>query len=279
VGPTNQNVVGIDRAARNIVDLILGCSELANCAPGDYRAVVLGLAGAGGDPDRARLRSQIEIMLAEHGVTGLRLSIETDARIALEGAFAGGPGIVLIAGTGSVVLGKSTGGKMIRVGGWGRGLGDDGSGYHIGYEALRAVTREIDGMGSSGMLRELIASRKGLDGRQRIITAVYREKLEFSTLAPLVLEGAETGDPVCIQILEGAARFLAEQVFTIKKAMSVSNEVGLVFYGGLIDHETAYARILTEAIKQRCPDVHIRPAMHSAAHGAVLMALDRIKEN
>jgi glucosamine kinase len=149
VGPGNPNVVGIDGAAANLLDLVTGCCERAKLLPRDVGAVVFGLAGAGNAAVRARLTDALRSGATQRGWEHPKFTIETDARVALEGAFGGGPGVVIIAGTGSILIGKLSDGTVTSVGGWGRMLGDEGSGFHIGSEAIRAVTRDIDGRGAA----------------------------------------------------------------------------------------------------------------------------------
>ena len=272
-GPCNQLLIGADAAARNVVQLLTACCGNVGCPPAALHAVVLGLAGAGVGPDRDHLLRTLRALLAQSGLTALSISLDTDARIALEGAFEGKSGVVVIAGTGSVVLGKSSSGSLVRIGGWGRILGDEGSGYHVGREALRAVARDLDGMGSSGVLRSLLASREGLDTRDRILRVVYGQQLGLSSLAPLVLEGAESGDTVCRRILQEAANALADQVRAAVDSISSGETIGVVPLGGLVERGTPYSRVLEGAIQRHCPDVEIRKPLRTPVEGAVWMAL------
>ena len=161
VGPGNPNVAGVDAAARNLLELIGGCCEIARRSPQEIGAAVFGLAGVGSHEVRGSLDDALHLLAVPRGWSSLPMFLETDARIALEGAFGGGAGIVLIAGTGSNVIGKLPAGDVVSVGGWGRTLGDEGSGYAIGLDAARAVAREIDGRGNAPRLRALLADRFG----------------------------------------------------------------------------------------------------------------------
>ena len=278
VGATNPNVVGLETSAKNVSQLISLCCKDARCKPEDLGAIVLGLAGAGSDAERERLVYAVNAHLMKSGVQALRIGIETDVRIALEGAFGGGHGVVVIAGTGSNVLGKTSQGNVLGVGGWGRVLGDEGSGYYIGCEALKAVARDFDKRGDSGTLRHTLVSKYGWDTRERIIAAVYRENFAIPSLAPLVLEAAHNNDTVCLGILQNAATLLAEQVHAAVREIGIQESIGVVMCGGLIDHDTVYAALLGREVLRLCPHAEIRPAMYPPVHGAVLMALDRLKE-
>ena len=141
LGPGNPNVAGVDGAARTLLDLIAGCCDAARKSPQDIGAAVFGLAGVGSIPVRNKLYEAVRSMIAAKSWSPMNVTIDTDARIALEGAFGGGPGVVIIAGTGSNLIGKMPDGIVGSVGGWGRVLGDEGGGYYLGLETARAVAR------------------------------------------------------------------------------------------------------------------------------------------
>jgi glucosamine kinase len=284
VGATNPNVVGFDSAAQNIHKLILQCSADVGCSPAELRSVVLALAGAGQESTRKRLKEAVGGLFASDKTAAgssksLPIGVETDARAALEGAFDGGPGVVIIAGTGSIVIGKTQHGDILTVGGWGRTLGDEGSGYHIGREALRAVTLQYDRRGDATKLRDIFGERFQWKSREDIITAVYQEKFDLSKLAPVVMEVAADNDIVAQKLLQHAALQLAEQARGIVMQMGILRKVGLVMSGGLIDHETVYSNTLHMKLMKLFPQVDIRPALHPPAHGAVLLAIERVKRD
>jgi N-acetylglucosamine kinase-like BadF-type ATPase len=274
---SNQNVIGIDNAARNLAELIATLARMADRPVAEIGSVVLGLAGAGAGTDRQVLIEAIQDRLRAMGLPRLPISIKSDGRIALEGAFDGGPGIVVVAGTGSVVMGKSPDGETISIGGWGRVIGDEGSGYFIGLEALKAVSREIDGRGEAGRLRVSISSRFGLETRERITAAIYREKFDIPSIAPAVLDAAEAGDRVALGILTRAAREFSPQVVTAVTRLGLEGGAGIVMIGGLIDHDTIYARMLAAEIMKSSPAVDFRAPLNGPAHGALLLAMTSLK--
>lgn len=271
-GAGNPNVAGVDAAARTLLDLISGCCEAARRSPNDIAAAVFGLAGAGNVAMRHDLDEALRALRTPRGWAAIPMTIETDARIALEGAFGGGPGAVIIAGTGSNIIGKLPDGTIGSVGGWGRILGDEGGGYFLGLETARAVVRDIDGWGSAPRLRMLLADRFGWTSRDRIITAVYKEKFDLASIAPLVLDAATEHDTVARTILRQSARSLAESLASLVRRMPGISPVGVVFIGGLIDHDTLYADILRDTISELVPGAEVRPALYSPARGAVIMA-------
>ncbi len=275
VGASNPNVVGFEVAAGNLFELIQGCCAEANCSLHELQSLVLGLAGAGNKQNRSQLRDRIVALAG----CELPITIETDARIGLEGAFEGKPGILIIAGTGSIVIGKSSSGEIVTIGGWGRGLSDEGSGFYFGLEALKSLRLYYDGRGGSELLAELIAKEFGLNSRERIIAAVYQEKFEFSKIAPLVMSAAEGDDAVALQILNAGAAELSEQALALAGRLNTPGKIGVAFTGGLVERENVYTKILKEKITERIPFAEFRQPSRSPAEGALLMAMAQLRKS
>ena len=278
VGPTNPNVVGTEESARTLCDLIHHLCAQASCRPGNLRGIVLGLAGGGGEKIQQEIREKVTHGLHEEGIPDPPIQVVTDVRIALEGAFGGEPGIAVVAGTGSSIMYKTAAGDVELIGGWGRILGDEGSGYFIGLEALKALTRDYDGMGGAEVLREVLGARFGLDSRFRIIEAIYRQQFPIPSLAPLVLELAARSDIVSCGILDRAAALLANQVASALSRMG-EGPIGIVLSGGLLEHETPFKDVFIAEITNRFPQVRIQPPLFSPVHGAVMMALSLGRES
>lgn len=270
-GPSNPNVVGIDSAAQNLSELVRECCEAVQCSVADIRSAVLGLAGAGRASVRERLREELSKSLNLSGT----VTIETDARVALEGAFGGGAGIVVIAGTGSVVIGKGCDGVVATVGGWGRVLGDEGSGYALGVAALKAVTASIDAGETFSPLASLVAHETKVATRDELLAAVYQNGFDPSWLAPLVLDAAAQGDATAQEILEQGATALAAQARLLAQRLSFIDDVPVVLVGGLVQHDNVYRRMLVLRVAAAIPRAHIRTPMHAPVFGAVLMALQQ----
>ena len=277
-GASNVNVVGLEGAARSLHKVIADCCDDVRCRPDELTSVVLALAGAGEDANRQRIKDSVNELFAKEGFKSLPIIVETDARAALEGAFDGGLGVAIIAGTGSVVIGKTNRGELLTVGGWGRSIGDEGSGYFIGREAVRLVTLQMDRRGEPTKLKEKLAELHRWKTRADIIRAVYHEKFELSLLAPIVLEAAAQNDVVSQKLLQNAALQLAEQARVIVMQMGILRKVGLVMVGSLIDHENVYSNTVHMKLLKLLPQVDVRQPLHSPAHGAVLLALEQMKK-
>ena len=130
-GPSNFLVFGLDKVTQSLFNLITDCAKQADINLSKIDSILLGTAGAGRRADAERLENSFIQKSNESNISINKFAVESDARIALEGAFSGEPGSILIAGTGSIMFGKDSEGNIHRVGGFGRILGDEGSGFHI----------------------------------------------------------------------------------------------------------------------------------------------------
>ncbi len=267
-GASNPNVVGIETAALHIAEAVSGCCNDAGVSPASLSAVVCGLAGGSNQKNRHGVRSHLYTRFGGH----FPVTIDTDARIALEGALGGRPGFVIIAGTGSAVTVKASSGDVSLIGGWGRALGDEGSGFFIGMEAIKAFARNIDHMQEPSILPQTVTERLGWTSRESLLDAVYRENLEPSTLAPLVLDCAARQDAVALEILRRGARALADQVAVALPRVTTAR-VPIATCGGLIEHPTVYRDILEAELVSRDERITVQMPERPAVDGAVLMAL------
>ena len=278
-GPSNFQMIGIEKAAAVVLSLVQRCCESVDGFPKNIRATTIGLAGAGRLDDQKRFSEGFRKIASAKKVALRRVRIESDARIALEGAFDGGEGIVLIAGTGSVAFGKDGRGIIHRVGGWGSILGDEGSGFFIGKQALTAVSRHFDGRSLPTILTPMIAKKFKLRTDADIITAVYHKGFNIAAIAPLVFEAMEKGDAAASEIVQRAASELTGHVRALTMKFYESGErasgrrIPLSFVGGLIANETPLSQALRRQISESFPNVNIVAPKSPPVYGAVLMAL------
>jgi N-acetylglucosamine kinase-like BadF-type ATPase len=278
-GPANFKVIGVGSASQTIFALIKKCCTSAGCTPGNIRATVIGLAGAGRPDDKKKIANGIRKFAASKKVKLKNIGIESDARIALEGAFKGGPGIVVIVGTGSIVFGKDVKGNIRRAGGWGRILGDDGSGYSIGREGLRAVCRENDQGTQTGVLANMVVKKFRLRSSSDIITAVHENDFDIASAAPIVCAAADEGDSAALDIIQRAAHDVTELLRAVMMMYdqgadgSPRQKILLSVIGGLLENETSLARALWKQITNSFASIEIIQPLSPPEYGAVLMAL------
>jgi N-acetylglucosamine kinase-like BadF-type ATPase len=284
-GASNPQVVGFTQAAGVVLKVMRDCCRRVGCHPKHLKAIVVGLAGVGRELDRRRAENEIRKLGQKTNVPLKNLRVESDARIALEGAFGGESGIVLISGTGSIGFAKDPDGSVHRVGGWGRTIGDEGSGFAVGRAALIAIARAIDGRGQPTILTKWASKSFGLSNPQSIISKIYQNHFDVSRIAPLVLKAASKGDKVSKDILDDAAHELADHVRVLVKRLRRSDKpsegakMNLVLLGGMLEGSNYLSRVLRKKIKSLFPTVQIRSAKKSPVYGAVLLALKRLNRH
>ncbi|MGQ9560990.1 MAG: N-acetylglucosamine kinase [Candidatus Oleimicrobiaceae bacterium] len=236
----------------------------------DY--MYLGLAGAG----RASDREAAQAALASAGVAKA-LTVDTDASIALAGAFPMGPGIIIIAGTGSICYGKAASGDIVRCGGWGYLLGDEGSGYFIGREALVAALKDLDGRGPATTVRRRLEQACQVERIDLVISRVYGGDLDraaIASFAPLVFEEAAAGDVVAKGIVAAAGRDLGEMAATVARRLGLDGqEVDVALVGSVFHQRAVLEPLMREELTKVSPQVHIDWPRFAPVVGAVILAL------
>jgi N-acetylglucosamine kinase-like BadF-type ATPase len=277
-GPSHMHAVGVERAASTILDVVASCCRTVGCTTEQIDSLVAGVAGAGRATDQERLTNEILRLAAERRTPLNRIAVDSDARIALEGALSGKPGIVVIAGTGSIVLGKDERGKIHRAGGWGRLIGDEGSGQAIGAAAFRAVAQMIDGRGTKTRLLRLFQEAHGLGTQEAIVAKLYRENFDIASVAPIVFAAAAKGDRAAKRIVADECAELVDIIAACLKRLNAGTRRRIrrpiAFAGSLVTTENIYARAVRSAIRRRLPLLRIQEAEGSPVRGAVVMAID-----
>ena len=161
-GPFNMNSIGAERFSALLRELCAYLNGVGHC-----RALCIGSAGI----SNREMTRIVETEMTRGGIENWKLV--GDQVIALNGALSGEAGIALIAGTGSICFGKNGAGDYARSGGWGHLIGDEGSGYALGRDALAAVARAWDGWGEKTLLSRLLAEEMELDDQKKIISYTY----------------------------------------------------------------------------------------------------------
>src|SRR5690606_5770705 len=198
-----------------------------------------------------------------------KIVITHDGDIALEAAFEGESGIMLISGTGSVSIARTANGEFLRAGGWGYLIGDEGSGYALGSMGLRAVAHAFDG-GPATELVEMLADARQVSTPDDLVKLVYEEKVPLQQFAPLVLQAARNGDSVSNEIVTDQTRKLARQVRWLEARCS-SIEKQLSFLGGLVK-EPYFRAAIEEALRLEMPGWRVVEPKNRPVVGAWRMA-------
>lgn len=269
-GTANPNVAGFDAAQREILSAIQRAFEDAHIEKQRVAAACLGVGGVDRPDERARLQAWAEEHIAQRAI------VVNDGEIVLAAGSPANWGVALIAGTGSIAWGKSRQGHITRAGGWGYLIGDEGSGFDLARNALRAIAQAADGRGEPTRLLDTILSHWNLESPQELISRVYRSGLlpaDIAALAPLVVQVANEGDLIAQRLLEQAANDLATTIIAVARALDLgADAIPLALTGGLIlETETVRARLIEIATAR---GYHFAPVelVREPVAGAVRMA-------
>lgn len=217
-------------AARVVADTLRRAARAAG-ADLPLPAVWAGLAGAG----RPRVRRALEAALRDERIARA-VRVGTDVEAAFHDAFGGAAGIVVVAGTGSVVLGVAEDGRRLQVGGWGGVMGDEGSGYRIGVSALRAIAAATDRRGPPTALTAAVLDLLDLTRPRQLATwAESAGKADIAALAPLVIQAARSGDTAANAGIRRALDALGDQLSAaIRQLFAPESLPPVALSGGLI---------------------------------------------
>ncbi len=276
-GASNFLVHGIEKVSETIFNLILQCKDELKIDINSFAGILIGTAGAGRKSDAEKLENSVKKFALENGISINNFFVESDARISLEGAFSGNEGSILISGTGSIMFGKDAEGNIHRVGGFGRILGDEGSGFSIGKKGLNALAKNFDGRGKDTLLFELILKEFEIDSPEKLITEVYSNNFDIAKIAPLVFKAAENDDDICNRILKDEIDELILHVISMKKKL-ISSKMKLCLFGGILLKENYFSNLLKEKIHNEFNDVEIQSPDFPPEIGAVILAKQKLSQ-
>jgi N-acetylglucosamine kinase-like BadF-type ATPase len=224
-GPCNH--VGKTEGREKFLRAVGGCLRQAGFEGAEFEAACLGFSGGAADKD-AYVR---ELIRAKHYV------ITHDAFVALIGATAGEPGVVAIAGTGSIAFGRNRDGKTARAGGWGYVFGDEGGGFDLARQALRATLRHEEGWGPKTALRDVLLSSAGATSANDLLHRFYTDEYpreRVAAFSKLVDRVARDGDAVAREILLGAAQQLATLATSVRAQIFDAGGTRCISYLGAV---------------------------------------------
>lgn len=267
-GPCNHTGIADRRAKflRAISESLEQAAAGAGLDPGalSFQAACLGFSGGAADKEQ----------YSRELIRSTKFKITHDAEIALAGATGGQPGIIVIAGTGSIAFGRNTGGALARAGGWGYVLGDEGGAFDLIRRALRAALQFEEHWGPSTVLHKTLLETTASPSADALMRRFYaggiaREAL--ASLAPLIDQAAESGDQIAREILEGAAADLARyargaftQLFTAADSAAISYVGGVFRSPRLL---AAFSREIQSSLGRA-----VQPPLFIPAAGALIEA-------
>ncbi|MCW5958554.1 MAG: hypothetical protein KIS76_00210 [Pyrinomonadaceae bacterium] len=271
-GASNPVRVGIENAVANIVAAVSSACDNAGASNVRLAGATLGLAGVRREDLRDRVRERVSKSLKIENV-----EVVTDAEIALYGAVAEDAGLVVIAGTGSICLGKDRDGKRSSAGGWGPLAGDEGGGAGIARDALRAIARAYDSRGAKTTLTEKALTYFRAGKPDDLILAIYApqvDNLKIAGFAKYVAEAAEEGDRIACEIMARAGSELGIAAAAVIRDLNLENtefpiaKVGSVFNAGSLVSDP-----MMKKINEAAPFAYLIEPEFPPAVAAARMAL------
>lgn len=273
-GGCNIVRLGEARARESVHAVVRQVCTTAKVSADQVEAVCIGAAGAA----RPEIASKLRSILAEIGVqSATHVEVVGDAAIALEAAFASGPGVIAIAGTGSIVYGRDASGNTARAGGWGFAISDEGSGHWIGRHAISALLHARD-EGRQTALTALIMEAWKVDGIDALIQhANATPPPEFPRLFPIVVRTAGEGDPIAHELLSRAGAELAALAGIVLRRVSpafspASPYVPVAMTGSVFRQSEEVRRVFYNQLQRSFPGIKLLDDLVDPVMGALALA-------
>ncbi len=268
-GPANHvwEPGGRARARRAVAGSVKRALRAARLGAVRFEAAFLGITGATDHTRRA----------VEDCVDARRLRIANDKVNALASVTEGGPGVVVIAGTGAIAYGENRKGEAAEASGWGYLFGDEGSGFWIARESLAAASRAYDGRGEPTALVEAIARAAGVEDLWDLHAQIYSGQLsrpEIARLALAAAEAAEGGDRTARAVLHRAGRELGLAGGAVARKLGMRRGrvvVGMV--GGVFDGSPVVRASFRREVRRHAPGAEIVRPRYAPVIGSALLAL------
>jgi glucosamine kinase len=249
--------------AREALEAFPGVAQVHLCA---------GVAGAGRGEDQEALTRALGGQLEDLG-REVRIEVVPDVELALDAAFPyPGTGMVVIVGTGSILMARAEGGAVLRAGGWGPSIGDPGSGTALGRDALAAVADDFDG-GEPTILRHRLADEHSVLEPGDLIRLAHAPGFRPATLAPLLIDTAAVPDWAATRIIQRQANAVAIRAAWLASRAGEAGEIAhrVALLGGLTA-AAHYREVLAEALLRHLPEWRIVRPVTTPEEAAVARA-------
>jgi glucosamine kinase len=265
--PINYNLLGLNKSARRLTRIIK--KSLRNISLQEVSHIAACVSGAGTEKVRKKLRDSVSRKLDFRN-----LKIYPDTEAAFASVFNSGDSNcgVLIGGTGSVLYFKKKNGDYVKIGGWGRHIGDEGGGFWIAREALGKVTQHYDRRANKTHLAGLIEKKFRINS-QNIVRKIYHNNFEVSKITKLVFRSAEKGDRIAKDIIMRAAEHIS---LHLKPVKNMHGEIALC--GSLFSKEKLLEKYLRKIAGEKYPRIRFIKPKNKPVWGALKLAMERASD-
>jgi glucosamine kinase len=273
-GPSNVVRVGEAQARESLTTAIRQACRVANLEPSQISSVCVGLAGAA-RPEISELVTGIISEIVSGKIKPAEITVVGDMVIALEAAFGSGPGVIVIAGTGSIAYGRNAQGQTARAGGWGFAISDEGSGHWIGRTAVAAAigARDEDPGQNVPLIQILLKSWRLETIEQLVPAANATPPPDFAALFPLVLSLADSGDRIARDVLTQAGAHLATLAATLLRRLFPNSEaVPVAMSGGVFASAALVRQVFYNTLSSTHPNASLNTSVIEPVRGALELA-------
>lgn len=259
--------IGNHAAEQTLAAVIREVCAGAGITSRNFTRTCIGISGA----SIPEVREWSERVLGEL-VSG-DLTVVGDTIIAHRAAFHGGAGVLVIAGTGSNVLGFNAQGECTRAGGWGPVISDEGSGFWIGRRAASEAMRAHDAQRPTLLLKALLSEWKLGSLEEFVSLANSSPPPDFSLLFPAVQRCAEQGDALARELLSAAGNELAQLALTVvRKLWSQPSAVTVATTGGVFAHSPEVRGTFANILRTQHPSLTLNTDLVEPVLGALELA-------
>ena len=272
-GPSNIVRVGESQARQSLQQSVRQACAAAGIAPAQVSHTCVGGSGAA----RPEFAEIVRGFLTE--ILPSPIAVVGDMQIALEAAFDTGPGVIVIAGTGSIAYGRDRQGRTARAGGWGFAIGDEGSAHWIGRSAVGAVLRAADLTDENSAdcthssLSAALFKAWGVISLADLARAANSiPPPNFAALFPAV---AASSDELATKVLSNAGRELAQAAAVVIRRLFAEGHgtsVPVAMTGGVFRHATLVRQVFYNELRTLDPRVEVNPQVVEPVEGALRLA-------
>lgn len=276
VGPSNVQQVSMENLYENL-QLLMDQTFDGLPEGVEYVSSCFGLAGAASAKNKDDIR---EMLVNLTPVPSEQHILTSDAHVALIGALANRPGLMLIAGTGSICLGRDEDGVTHRTGGWGPAYDDLGSGSWIGQQAMKATFQEYDGRRPGGAWQRHVLGRLHCDSIEELFSKMKIGEISnphIAALAPMVIQLAQGGVDSAEEIVDGAIHELVRMVVVTHRKSKLA-EAPLILMGGMLEKSEIFSARFAQALKEAAPNIQIHKRLMAPIIGAVVVACKKSQD-
>jgi len=276
-GGSNIVRLGETQAMEALHTAVRQVCAAANIAPAQIGAICIGAAGAARPEMAAKIRSILVELISgiAREIPLTKIEVVGDMTIALEAAFGAGPGVIAIAGTGSIAYGRDANGRIARAGGWGFAVSDEGSGHWIGRRAISAILSAHDQGLETALTAMVLQAWKFTTLDELVQQANSTPPPDFPRLFPIVLRAADEGDSAARDLLNDAGANLAALAAIVVRRLAHNTPAGMLpvaMTGSVFRQSPDVREVFYNTLQTSLPGTDVRQDIVDPIEGALARA-------